>query len=50
MGSHWTGGVFSSTAAGGLPKNETTFADILKKIGYATAAFGKWVVFLRGHT
>ena len=40
-GSGPTGGVFPETAAGGLPLNETTFADLLKKDGYATAAVGK---------
>ncbi|XP_065832567.1 arylsulfatase A-like isoform X1 [Oscarella lobularis] len=37
-----TGGVFQETAVGGLPLNETTFAELLKKDGYATAAVGKW--------
>eukprot|EP00118_Oscarella_pearsei_P024950 m.307191 g.307191 ORF g.307191 m.307191 type:complete len:499 (+) comp41999_c0_seq1:36-1532(+) len=41
-GSGPTGGVFGNTAAGGLPLNETTFAELLKKDGYATAAVGKW--------
>ena len=36
-----TGGVFQETAVGGLPLNETTFAELLKKDGYATAAVGK---------
>ena len=35
------GGVFNSDAAGGLPTNETTIADELKKAGYATQAIGK---------
>ncbi|XP_068928949.1 arylsulfatase L [Petaurus breviceps papuanus] len=32
----WTG------ASGGLPSNETTFAKILQKEGYATGIIGKW--------
>jgi len=27
---------------GGLPLNETTIAELLKPLGYATAAVGKW--------
>ena len=37
----WTGGVFPSDAVGGLPANETTFAEALKKAGYATGMVGK---------
>ncbi|XP_044522922.1 arylsulfatase L [Gracilinanus agilis] len=33
---HWT------AASGGLPSNETTFAKILQKEGYATGLIGKW--------
>ncbi|XP_042316975.1 arylsulfatase H isoform X1 [Sceloporus undulatus] len=33
---HWLGG------SGGLPPNETTFAKILQKQGYATGLIGKW--------
>lgn len=40
-GASWTGGVFASTAVGGLPTNETTMADLLKGQGYVTAAIGK---------
>ncbi len=40
-GASWQGGVFNSDAAGGLPTNETTVADELKKAGYATQAIGK---------
>jgi len=29
-------------SAGGLPDNEITIAEILKDVGYATAAVGKW--------
>ena len=29
-GAGWTGGVFGSSAVGGLPENETTFAEALK--------------------
>eukprot|EP01084_Bolivina_argentea_P092225 165947_1 len=38
----WKGGVFRQGAKGGLPTNETTFATVLKKAGYATMAIGKW--------
>ena len=34
-------GVFGDTSATGLPLNETTIADQLKKVGYATAIMGK---------
>eukprot|EP00927_Polykrikos_kofoidii_P079894 TRINITY_DN76730_c0_g1_i1.p1 TRINITY_DN76730_c0_g1~~TRINITY_DN76730_c0_g1_i1.p1 ORF type:complete len:559 (-),score=67.51 TRINITY_DN76730_c0_g1_i1:47-1723(-) len=43
-GSTWVGGVFSNDAIGGLPENETTFADILGKQGYSSLAIGKWHV------
>ena len=42
MAGPWTGGVLSADAVGGLPDNETTFAQILKKVGYMTKAIGKW--------
>lgn len=29
-------------SVGGLPLNETTIAEVLKPLGYATAAVGKW--------
>lgn len=35
-------GVFGPTVSAGLPLNETTVADQLKKAGYATAIMGKW--------
>jgi len=35
-------GVFSPTVNVGLPLNETTLAEQLKKADYATAAVGKW--------
>merc|ERR1719247_1937578 len=35
-------GVFGPSVATGLPLNETTVADQLKKAGYATAIMGKW--------
>lgn len=40
-GGSWTGGVFGSSAVGGLPQNETTFAEALGKAGYATGIVGK---------
>ncbi|KAM8945718.1 LOW QUALITY PROTEIN: arylsulfatase G [Pelodytes ibericus] len=33
---------FAVTSVGGLPLNETTLADILKKAGYRTGLIGKW--------
>lgn len=38
----WLGGVFSSTAQGGLPENETTWAESLSRKGYRTMCVGKW--------
>uniref|UniRef100_A0A8C6P689 Arylsulfatase A n=1 Tax=Nothobranchius furzeri TaxID=105023 RepID=A0A8C6P689_NOTFU len=35
-------GVFYPGSIGGLPLNETTIAEVLKPLGYATAAVGKW--------
>ncbi|XP_068595420.1 arylsulfatase A [Brachionichthys hirsutus] len=35
-------GVFFPGSIGGLPLNETTIAEVLKPLGYATAAVGKW--------
>ena len=35
-------GVFGDSSTTGLPLNETTVADQLKKAGYATAIMGKW--------
>ena len=40
-GSGPTGGVFSNNAVGGLPTNETTIPQLLKPMGYSTAAVGK---------
>ena len=42
MGKDWLGGVFGSTAVGGLPLNETTMAELVREQGYATAMIGKW--------
>ncbi|KXJ23535.1 steryl-sulfatase [Exaiptasia diaphana] len=30
------------SAPGGLPQNETTFAEVLQDVGYSTAMVGKW--------
>uniref|UniRef100_A0A3Q3WPL2 Sulfatase N-terminal domain-containing protein n=1 Tax=Mola mola TaxID=94237 RepID=A0A3Q3WPL2_MOLML len=35
-------GVLYPDSIGGLPLNETTVAEVLKPLGYATAAVGKW--------
>ena len=35
-------GVLFPGSRGGLPLNETTIAEMLKPLGYATAAVGKW--------
>ena len=35
-------GVLRADAIGGLQHNETTVAEALGKLGYATAMFGKW--------
>lgn len=35
-------GVLYPGSIGGLPLNETTVAEVLKPLGYATAAMGKW--------
>uniref|UniRef100_A0A8C6UQB9 Arylsulfatase A n=1 Tax=Neogobius melanostomus TaxID=47308 RepID=A0A8C6UQB9_9GOBI len=35
-------GVLYPDSIGGLPLNETTIAEVLKPVGYATAAVGKW--------
>ncbi|XP_059916150.1 arylsulfatase A [Gadus macrocephalus] len=35
-------GVLYPGSRGGLPLNETTIAELLKPLGYATAAVGKW--------
>ncbi len=37
-------GVFGPTTDSGLPLNETTVAEQLRKVGYASAAVGKWHV------
>lgn len=40
---HQRGGVFSTSAGGErLDADETTIAQVFKKAGYATGAFGKW--------
>ena len=41
-GSAWTGGVLGPSAVGGLPRNETTFATALGRVGYASLCLGKW--------
>ena len=38
----WEGGVLTATAAGHLPLNETTLAEVLLASGYDTSMFGKW--------
>uniref|UniRef100_UPI00358E34F0 arylsulfatase A-like n=1 Tax=Myxine glutinosa TaxID=7769 RepID=UPI00358E34F0 len=35
-------GVFYPGSRGGLPLNETTVAEMLRNVGYGTAAIGKW--------
>lgn len=35
-------GVLYPGSKGGLPLNETTIAEVLKPLGYATAMMGKW--------
>ena len=42
MAGPWYGGVLGSDAIGGLPHNETTFAESLQSVGYATQIIGKW--------
>jgi len=40
---HSRGGVYSTSAGGErLDLDETTIADVFKRAGYATAAYGKW--------
>lgn len=40
---HFRGGVYSTSAGGErLDADELTLADVFKKVGYATAAYGKW--------
>jgi arylsulfatase A-like enzyme len=36
-------GVLHASAVGGLQHNETTMAEAVGAVGYATAMFGKWV-------
>ncbi|KFP87095.1 Arylsulfatase G, partial [Acanthisitta chloris] len=33
---------FAITSLGGLPRNETTLAEVLQEVGYSTGAIGKW--------
>eukprot|EP00055_Hartaetosiga_balthica_P017787 m.123163 g.123163 ORF g.123163 m.123163 type:complete len:559 (-) comp9402_c0_seq1:2745-4421(-) len=42
IGRLWTGGVFGNVAVGGLPLNETTFPELMKRGNYSTGMFGKW--------
>jgi arylsulfatase A-like enzyme len=35
-------GVFTAAAIGGLPRNETTFAELMGPAGFATGMIGKW--------
>lgn len=39
--------VLTAEAVGGLPLNETTFAEVLKADGYRTAMLGKWHLGVR---
>lgn len=48
-GTSWTGGVFRESSIGGLPHNETTFAEALKTAGYATGMVGKVTRLSRWH-
>lgn len=41
-GAYWIGGVFRADAKGGIPANETTVAELVRRVGYATLAVGKW--------
>jgi arylsulfatase A len=36
------GGVFPCDASNGIPRNETTWAQVLQRAGWATAMVGKW--------
>lgn len=36
------GGVFTAAAIGGLPRNETTFAELMGPAGFSTGMVGKW--------
>lgn len=38
----WQGGVFGAAAIGGLPLNETTWAQLVSERGYRTMCIGKW--------